>query len=45
MSEKTNKIISQEGEKDYDKEAAKDTKETSQGDGEFDGGDEELEEA
>ena len=45
MSEKTNKLISQEGKKDYGEEAAENTKETLQGDDEFDGGDEEFEEA
>ena len=45
MSAKTNKLISQEGKKDYGKEAAQDTKEISQGDNEFDGGDEDFEEA
>ena len=36
MSGKTNKLISQEGKKDYSEEAAGETKETSQGDDEFD---------
>ena len=40
---KTNKLIIQEGKRDYGEEAAKETKETSQGDDEFDGGDEEFE--
>ena len=39
MSVKTNKLIIQEGKKDYVEEAAEETKETSQGDDEFDGGD------
>ena len=39
MSAKTNKLISQEDKKDYGKEAAEETKETSQGNDEFDGGD------
>ena len=41
MSAKTNKLTIQEGRKDYDEEAAEETKETLQGDDEFDGGDEE----
>ena len=45
MSAKTNKLIIQEGKKDYSKEAAEETKETSQGDDEFDWGDEESVEA
>ena len=45
MSGKTNKLISQEGKKDYGEEAAEDTKEISQGDDKFDGGDDEFEEA
>ena len=45
MSAKTNKLTIQEGKKDYGKEAAEDTKETSQGDNEFYGGDEEFKEA
>ena len=44
MSGKTNKLISQEGKKDYGEESAEDTKETSQGDDEFDGGGDKLEE-
>ena len=40
MSAKTNKLNIQEGKKDYVEEAAEETKETSQGDDEFDGGDE-----
>ena len=40
MSEKTNKLISQEGNKDYGEEASEETKETSQDDNVFDGGDE-----
>ena len=36
---KTNKLIIQEGKKDYGEEAAEDTKKTSQGNDEFDGGD------
>ena len=42
MSERTNKLISQEVKKDYGEEAAEDTKEISQGDDEFDGGDDEF---
>ena len=45
MSGKTNKLISQEGKKDYGEEAAEEIKETSNGDDEFDGGDDEFEEA
>ena len=45
MSGKTNKFISQEGKKDYSEEAAKETKEISQVDDEFDGGDKKFEEA
>ena len=45
MSGKTNKFISQEGKKDYSEEAAKETKEISQVDDEFDGGDKKSEEA
>ena len=37
MSGKTNKLISQEGNKDYGEEAAEETKEISQGDEEFKG--------
>ena len=40
MSARTNKLIIQEVKKDYGKEAAEDTKETSQDDDEFDWGDE-----
>ena len=35
MSAKTNKLAIQEGKKDYSKESAEDTKETIQGDNEF----------
>ena len=42
---KTNKLIIQEGKKDYCEEAAEDTKKTSQGNDEFDGGDKYFEEA
>ena len=45
MSWKTNKIISQEGKKDYGEEVAEETKETSHGNDKFDGGDNEFEEA
>ena len=45
MSAKTNKLIIQEGNKDYSEEGAEETKETSQDEDEFDGGDEEFEEA
>ena len=45
MSGKTNKLISQEVKEDYNEEATEDTKEKSQGDNKFDGGDEEFEEA
>ena len=45
MSEKTNNLIIQEGNKDYGEEAAEETKETSQGEDEFGGGYEEFEEA
>ena len=45
MSGETNKLTSQEGKKDYVEEAAEDTKEISQGNNKFDGGDDELEEA
>ena len=45
MSAKTNKLTIQEGKKDYGKEATEETKETLQGDDEFDGGDEEFEAA
>ena len=38
MSVKTNKITIQEGKKDYGEEAAEETKETLQGDDEFDRG-------
>ena len=40
-----NKLVIQEGKKDYGEEAAEETKKTSQGDDKFDGGDKELEEA
>ena len=42
MSEKTKKLIIQEVNKDYGKEAAEETKETSQGEDEFGGEDEEF---
>ena len=45
MSVKTNMLIIQEVKKDYVEEAAEETKETSQGNDEFDGGDKEFEEA
>ena len=45
MSGKTNKLISQESRKDYGEEAAEETKALSQGDDEFDGEDDEFEEA
>ena len=45
MIEKTNKLIIQEGKKDYGKEAAEETREKSQSDDEFDGGVEEFEKA
>ena len=45
MSAKTNKLIIQDGKKDYGEEAVEDTKETLQGDDKFDGGNEEFEEA
>ena len=45
MSAKTNKLAIQEGKNDFVEEAAKETKETSQGDDEFDRGDKEFEEA
>ena len=45
MSEKKNKLISQEGKRDYGEEAAEETKEISQGDDEFNGADKEFEEA
>ena len=38
MSAETNKITIQKGKKDYGEEAADNTKETLQGDDEFDGG-------
>ena len=40
MSAKTSKLVIQEVKKDYVEEAAEETKETSQGDNEFDGGNE-----
>ena len=40
MSEKTNKLIIQEGKDDYGEEAAEETKEMIQGDDELDGEDE-----
>ena len=45
MSGKTNKLISQEGKKDYGEEAAEDTIEISQGDDESDGADDNFKEA
>ena len=45
MSAKTNKLIIPEGKKEYGEEAAEETKETLQGDNEFDGGDTEFEAA
>ena len=45
MSAKTKNITIQEGKKDYGEEAAEETKETLQGDDEFDRGDEEFEAA
>ena len=42
---KTNKLIIQEGKKDYGEEAAEETKETIQGDDKFDGEYEEFEAA
>ena len=45
MSGKPNKLISQESRKYYGKEAAEETKALSQGDDEFDGADDEFEEA
>ena len=45
MIAKMNKLIIQEGKKDYGEEAVEDTKETSQGDNEFNGGDKEFKEA
>ena len=45
MSGETNKIISQEDKKDYGEEAAEDTKEISQGNDEFYGGDNKFEKA
>ena len=45
MGAKTNKLIIQEGKKDYGEEAVEENKETSQGDNKFDGGEEEFEEA
>ena len=45
MSGKENKLISQESRKDYSKEAAEGATSLSQGDEEFDGVDEEFEEA
>ena len=45
MSAKTIKLIIQEVNKYYCKEAAEDTKETSQGDDKLNGGEEEFEEA
>ena len=40
MSVKTKKLTIHEGKKDYGEEAAEETKETSQGNDEFNGGDE-----
>ena len=45
MSGKTNKLISQEGVKDYGEEVAEETSEILQGDDKFDGADNEFEEA
>ena len=45
MSGKTNKLISQESRKDYGKESVEETKALSWGDDEFDGADDEFEEA
>ena len=45
MSAKPNKLIIQEGRKEYREEAAEETKETSQGNDKFNGGDEEFKEA
>ena len=45
MSAKKNKLISQEGKKDYSEEEAEDIKEISQGDNEFILGDKEFKEA
>ena len=45
MSAKTNKLIIQEGNKDYSEKGAEETKKTSQGEDEFGGEDEEFEEA
>ena len=45
MSVKTNKLIIQEGKKDYGEEAAEETKQTIQGNDEFNGEDKEFEAA
>ena len=45
MSGKTNKLISRESRKDYGEEATEETKALSQGDDEFDGADNQFEEA
>ena len=45
MSEKTNKLIIQEGKKDYGEEAAEETNKMLQADEEFNRGDEEFEAA
>ena len=45
MNRKTNKLISQEGKKDYGEKAVEETKIISQGDDEFDSADNEFEEA
>ena len=45
MSGEINKLISQEGKKDYSEEVAEETKEISQGDDKFDRGNNEFEEA
>ena len=45
MIGKTNKLVIQEGKRDYGKEEAEETKGISQGDDEFDGADKKFEEA
>ena len=45
MSGKKNKLVGQEGKEYYGKEAMEETKKISQGDDEFDRGDNEFEEA
>ena len=45
MSSKPNKLVIQEGKKDYDEKSAENTKETLQGDNEFDRGDKQFEAA